>query len=82
MNGKSIITQLAEKYLNADGQEDIKERLRRGKLHSAKIYLLGAIDSLWRNKKIDEKEAAEAYRLLDTSTETASKIRQNSRLWD
>lgn len=77
----NAIIKLSKQHLDKDGQEAIADFLLENKVTSAKIYLLGAIDSGWTNKQINDNEAAEAYKALGIDSEKASKLRQDSSLW-
>lgn len=81
MEEKESIILLAEKCLSEKGFDDVGLLLLENKIDTAKIYLLGAIDSLWTKKQISDNEAAEAYKVLEIDPEEASKLRQSSQLW-
>lgn len=81
MSEYNAITKLAKQCLNQNGQEAIADYLLQNEITSAKIYLLGAIDSLWTKKQINDDEAAEAYRALDIDSEKTSQLRQDSPHW-
>ena len=81
MSEQSIVTELAKQVLNENGQEAVETLILDNKIHLAKIYLLGAIDSLWTKKLISDSEAAEAYKVLNIDPEKSSKVRQESILW-
>lgn len=77
MSNPESISELAKKYLSEKGQGDIEILLSCEKTRSAQLYVLGAIDSLWKKKEISDSEAAEAYQKLGVDPETASKVRQS-----
>lgn len=76
---RQAITQVASQHLSEKGQVEVAEYLENDGVRSAKLYLLGAIDARWVDKKISDKEAAEAYRALNVDPDTASKVRQRSK---
>lgn len=73
-----IMLELAERFLNEKGVEHVRELLLDNKLHIAKIYVLGAIDSQYKKGELFEEEAAQAYKSLGIDKEEASIIRQKS----
>ncbi len=81
MPEQEIITQLAKEYLNEKGQEDVADFLLNNELGLAKIAVLAAIDYCWKNKEINDAEAAEAYQMLGVPKEEASRVRQRSKHW-
>lgn len=81
MSEHCAFIQLAEQCLNEKGQEAVADLLFAGKVDIAKIYILGAIDSLWTKKKISDSEASEAYKILGIDPSKASELRQDSPHW-
>ncbi len=74
MDRKKLVN-LAERYLNQKGQEDIRWYLEVKAIRIAQVFLLGALDKLLEGGKVSAEELAEAYRDLGLKPEEIADIR-------
>lgn len=73
---KQELTELAEKILNEQGQEEVEELLDDDEEILAQMYLLGALDRAVHEKDLSFEEAAGFYKTLGVSKKEAVARRQ------
>lgn len=66
---------LAERFLNEKGNEEVKVYLDAGELRLARVYLLGALDKLFEMDDVSIEELALAYTDLGLKIEEIVDIR-------
>lgn len=64
MQTNILLLNIARKYCNKSGLEDIENLLLKEKPESARAYLAGVLEGLWKANKLKQEEAEEAFRCL------------------
>ena len=64
--------------LNKAGRDQLEEHLALGNIERARIYLLGAVDSLWFEKELSNEEARVLYVEIGMPPEESAQLRQRN----
>lgn len=73
-----VLNELAECFLDDQGQVDVSVYIDEGKLGKAQAYVLGAIDKLMTEGKLEGEELQEALTKLGMSERDISRLRAGS----
>ncbi|NQV92992.1 hypothetical protein HQ403_00660 [Candidatus Kaiserbacteria bacterium] len=71
-----VITRLAEKYLSKTAQDKVEELLLDGERESAKFYILGALETYWKDGRISDEEGVKDYQELGADPTAVLSVRQ------
>lgn len=77
------LMELARRFLNEVGVDEVEEYLAHDNEKTAKAYILGAVDRAAKEQTASDEELRCAYEVLGVPREEATRIRQGkTHLWD
>lgn len=78
MPNTETLRELAAKHLCPSAQTNVEINIQDGELKLASVCILGAIDCLWYNRQISDREAREDINKLGIDPEERARIRSDS----